>query len=292
VAAQRSKRKGFADPAHPFVHQGSADLNTYKMFLELSHALMRPQGRMGMIVPSGIYTDKGTTNLRELFLDHCDWQWLFGFENREGIFDIHRVFKFCPLIVQKGGTTQAIRAAFMHRNVDDWAFAERHVLAYPRERVLEFSPYSKAILEIRDKTQAIQLSDIQGVALPLLEGNIIDQFQASSKGWVSGKGRSAVWREISADEDVFEPQYLIGLEDAASKVFKTGEFAGMPKWRPVPKVTFIDVTSATNARTARVACTPYFPCGNTAAILRTPKSVFALATVMNTIMVPRFETVV
>jgi hypothetical protein len=35
---QRSKRKGFADPAHPFVHQGSADLNTYKMFLELSHA--------------------------------------------------------------------------------------------------------------------------------------------------------------------------------------------------------------------------------------------------------------
>jgi hypothetical protein len=82
-------------------------------------------------------------------LDHCDWQWLFGFENREGIFDIHRSFKFCPLIVQKGGTTQAIRAAFMHRNVDDWANAERHVLAYPRERVLEFSPYSKAIVEIR-----------------------------------------------------------------------------------------------------------------------------------------------
>jgi hypothetical protein len=147
--AQRSKRKGFADPAHPFVHQGSADLNTYKMFLELSHALLRPQGRMGMIVPSGIYTDKGTTNLRELFLDYCDWQWLFGFENREGIFDIHRSFKFCPLIVQKGGTTQAIRAAFMHCNIDDWAYAERHVLAYPRERVQEFSPYSKAILEIR-----------------------------------------------------------------------------------------------------------------------------------------------
>lgn len=146
---QRSKRKGFADPAHPFLYQGSADLNTYKMFLELSHALMRPQARMGMIVPSGIYTDKGTTSLRELFLDHCDWQWLFGFENREGIFDIHRSFKFCPLIIQKGGTTQAIRAAFMHRNVDDWAQAERHVLAYPREQVLEFSPYSKAILEIR-----------------------------------------------------------------------------------------------------------------------------------------------
>lgn len=149
--AQRKKHKGFADSGHPFLHQGSADLNTFKMFLELSHALMRPHGRMGMIVPSGIYTDKGTTDLRKLFLDHCEWQWLFGFENREGIFDIHRSFKFCPLVIQKTGTTQAIRAAFMHRNVDDWAQAERHVLAYPRDRVREFSPYSKAILEIRSE---------------------------------------------------------------------------------------------------------------------------------------------
>jgi len=148
---QRKQRKGFADTAHPFLHQGSADLNTYKMFLELSHALLRCQGRLGMIVPSGIYTDKGTTALRELFLEQCDWQWLFSFENREGIFDIHRSFKFCPLIVQKGGETQAIRAAFMHRNVDDWEQAERHVLVYPRERVREFSPYSKTILEIRSE---------------------------------------------------------------------------------------------------------------------------------------------
>lgn len=148
---QRKKNKGFADTAHPFLHQGSADLNTYKLFLELSHALLRGQGRLGMIVPSGIYTDKGTTDLRELFLSQCDWQWLFGFENREGIFDIHRSFKFCPLIVQKGGQTEAICAAFMHRNVDDWEQAERHVLAYPRARVEEFSPYSKAILEIRSE---------------------------------------------------------------------------------------------------------------------------------------------
>ncbi len=148
---QRRMHKGFADTAHPFLHQGSGKPYLQKMFLELSHALLRTQGRMGMIVPSGIYTDKGTTDLRELFLGQCDWQWLFGFENREGIFDIHRSFKFCPLIVQKGGETKAIRAAFMHRNVDDWEHAERHVLAYPRARVEEFSPYSKAILEIRSE---------------------------------------------------------------------------------------------------------------------------------------------
>jgi hypothetical protein len=140
----------------------------------------------------------------------------------------------------------------------------------------------KGFVLSRDRTQALQISGIQGVALPLLEGNSIDQFQASAKGWVAGKGRSAVWREIPPDEDVFEPQYLIGLDDARSKVIKSGDHAGEPKWRPVPKVTFIDVTAATNVRTARVACTPFLPCGNSAAILNTRKSVFSLATAMNT----------
>lgn len=193
--AQRKKRKGFADRAHPFVHQGAADLNTYKMFLEVSHALMRPHGRMGMIVPSGVYTDKGTTELRELFLDHCDWQWLFGFENREGIFDIHRSFKFCPLVIQKTGTTQAIRAAFMHRHVDDWSMAERHVLAYPRERVLEFSPYSKAILEIRSEQDLRVLQKIY--ANGVLLGD------KSERGWGV---KYATEFHMTSDSKLFPPR--------------------------------------------------------------------------------------
>jgi len=56
---RRLKHKGYADPRHPFIFQGSADINTYKMFLELSLLLLREGGRMGLIVPSGVYTDKG-----------------------------------------------------------------------------------------------------------------------------------------------------------------------------------------------------------------------------------------
>jgi hypothetical protein len=358
---QRSKRKGFADPAHPFVHQGSADLNTYKMFLELSHALMRPQGRMGMIVPSGIYTDKGTTNLRELFLDHCDWQWLFGFENREKVFDIDSRFKFCPLIVQKGGTTQAIRAAFMHRNVDDWAFAERHVLAYPRERVLEFSPFTKAIVEIRneqdlrvlqkiyasgvllgdqtdrgwgvkyatefhmtndsklfpprpkweeqgyrpdeyghwlkgpwkayagpkdildrdaglvlsrDGSEAISVDRIEGVGLPLYEGRMVSQFDFSEKAWVSGKGRKAVWEDISFENKVLMPQYLMAQEDyRGAGTEESKVMAGL-------KVGFLAIGSATNSRSMFSGLVVDFPAGNSVAVLQcatTEKSVSLMA---------------
>ncbi|MCC2636563.1 MAG: hypothetical protein K0Q68_282 [Moraxellaceae bacterium] len=360
---QRKKHKGFADTAHPFLHQGSADLNTYKLFLELSHALLRRQGRLGMIVPSGIYTDKGTTDLRELFLSQCDWQWLFGFENREGIFDIHRSFKFCPLIVQKGGETQAIRAAFMHRNVDDWEQAERHVLAYPRARVEEFSPYSKAILEIRseqdlrvlqkiyangvllgdqsengwgikyatefhmtndsklfpprpkweekgyrpdeyghwlkgawrdyhgpqhildrepglvlsrDGQQAMTVEAIKDVALPLYEGRMIGQFDFSEKGWVSGKARSAVWRDVPAAEKFIEPQYLMALTD-----YYEGSKGGVSRF----KVSFMDVTSATNRRTMIASAVGAFPCNHKTPTLTriaaSPTEVISLVGVLN-----------
>ncbi|EUC21457.1 Eco57I restriction-modification methylase domain-containing protein [Paraburkholderia hospita] len=365
--AQRKKRKGFADADHPFVHQGSADLNTYKMFLEFSHALLRPQGRMGMIVPSGVYTDKGTTALRTLFLDACDWQWLFGFENREKIFDIDSRFKFCPLIVQKGGTTQAIRAAFMHRDVDDWALAEQHVLSYPREQVLEFSPFSKAIVEIRSKadlavlqkiyangvllgdqsqqswrikyatefhmtndsklfpplpkwqaqgfepdeyghwlkgpwteyegpknilqrdaelvlsrdgSRAIRLGEIERVALPVYEGRMIGQFDFSEKGWVSGTGRSAVWRDIPIAGKVLEPQYLMSLEDYRNSFDK----AGLARSIRGLKVGFMDVSSATNSRSMISSTIWDKPCGNKVPLLAAggdERSALALVAALN-----------
>ena len=49
----REGRQGYADPQHPFQYQGSADLNTYKMFLEAGYALLREGGRLGLLVPSG-----------------------------------------------------------------------------------------------------------------------------------------------------------------------------------------------------------------------------------------------
>ena len=145
----RARSTGYGDSAHPFRHQGSADLNLYKLFLESAHALLRPGGRLGFVVPSGLYSDNGTGALRRLFIDRCRWEWLFGIENREGIFPIHRSYKFNPVIVEKGGATEAIRTAFMRRNLDDWERAEELVTAYTRAQVERFSPRSRAILEIQ-----------------------------------------------------------------------------------------------------------------------------------------------
>ncbi len=368
--ARRRLRKGYADPLHPFRHQGSADINTYKLFLELSHSLLRPGGRFGLIVPSGLYTDKGTTELRRQLLFGSRWRWLFGFENREGIFDIHRSFKFCPVIVEKAGETVSVRTAFMRRDVDDWAVAERIAVPYERTQIARFSPKTFAILEIRnrrdleileklyanglllgdqsergwgikyatefhmtndsklfpprpaweakgyrgdeygrwllgnwrprekgspgdperarwelepgtilsqDEAAWVHEDEVEDVALPLYEGRMIGQFDFSEKGWVAGKGRSAVWEDIEFGAKQLRPQYLVGRGDYLERV---GEQAPV---EPVSgsKVAFMDVTSATNARTMIACALDHLPCGNSAPVLRTPHSALALSAILN-----------
>ncbi|MBU1951058.1 MAG: hypothetical protein KJ927_20270 [Candidatus Eisenbacteria bacterium] len=144
----RAKSKSYAQSNHIFRYQ-MGRIFTYKLFLEQCHALLRDGGRLGQIIPSGLYSDAWSKPLRELFLDHCRWEWLFGFENRAKLFDIDSRFKFNPVIIEKGGKTAAIRTAFMRRNLEDWERAENFVTDYSRAQVDQFSPRSKAILEIQ-----------------------------------------------------------------------------------------------------------------------------------------------
>ena len=145
----RAHSHGYGNAPHPFVHRGGGKAYTYKLFLEAAHALLKSGGRMGFVVPSGLYSDAGTGTLRRLFMERCRWEWLFGIENRDGIFPIHRSYKFNPVIIEKGGATEAIRTAFMRRNLDDWERADDLVTSYTRAQIERFSPRSRAILEIQ-----------------------------------------------------------------------------------------------------------------------------------------------
>lgn len=402
----RAGAPGYADAEHSYRHQGSADINLYKLFLERAHALLRPGGRLGFVVPSGLYSDHGTGALRRLFLERCSWEWLFGFENREKIFDIDSRFKFNPIVVEKAGRTEALRTAFMRRRLEDWERAEVFATPYTREQVERFSPKSRAILEIQSRRDLeilekiyansvllgddgpdgwgiryarefdmtndsklfpprprweeqgyrpdeysrwlkgdwrpiaelwrelgidparpvpteIELEDwlfdttagperrerearrahghllkpgdvartpwrlrcaqppydnlpiprvdlpegiilsreadawiredrIEDVALPLYEGRMIGQFDFSQKGWVSGKGRGAVWREIPWEQKRIEPQYLV----------KASDFLHSEKSSRDPKIAYMRISSSTNSRTTISTYLHGFPAGD------------------------------
>ena len=165
--AARRRSTGFADALHPFRHQGSADLNLYKLFLEAAHGLAREGGRIGFLVPSGLYSDKGTRDLRTLFLEGCRWEWLFGIENRAKIFPIDSRAKFNPVVIENGGSTEAIRTAFMRRTLEDWERAEDLATPYTRAQVEHFSPKSRAILEIQSRRDLEILEKIYANAVLL-----------------------------------------------------------------------------------------------------------------------------
>ncbi len=165
----RKGSSGYVDPKHPFRYQGSADLNLYKLFVEQAYVLLCPGRRLGFIVPSGIYSDDGTRELRTLLLEHSQWEWLFGFVNSEKIFPIASNQKFNPIIIEKGTETTSFHAAFMRQKMDDWGTEIAETMRYSRRNAERFSPYSKAILEVRSKKDLEILEKIYDNSKPLCD---------------------------------------------------------------------------------------------------------------------------
>ena len=84
-------------------------------FVERALSLLRPGGRVGLILPSGFATDHGCAALRQVFLARHEVDTLHGFENRDGLFPIHRGLKFLLTTATAAGSNRGrareIRAA-------------------------------------------------------------------------------------------------------------------------------------------------------------------------------------
>ena len=93
--------------------KSGTDINFYKLFLEQCFNLLRPNGECGIIIPSGVYTDLGTKQLREMLFVETEIDTLFGLSNEKFIFEgVHHSFKFCLLTFEKGKSTESFQAAF------------------------------------------------------------------------------------------------------------------------------------------------------------------------------------
>ena len=112
-AKHRSQFVSYAVADHPFRLQGSADLNSYKMFTEFFWMLLKPDGRLGIILPTGIYSDFGTKDLREEFLYRGRLDFLYAFQNEKRVFSAaHHAFKQVALVAAKGGQTEVFQTRF------------------------------------------------------------------------------------------------------------------------------------------------------------------------------------
>ena len=108
----------FARTAGRYPLTGVGDLNTYAIFAETFLQLIKPNGRAGLIVPTGIATDHSTRAFFEHAVTHSRLVSLYDFENREAVFaGVHRSYKFCLLTLSGKGrpVPEAEFAFFLHQ---------------------------------------------------------------------------------------------------------------------------------------------------------------------------------
>ncbi len=127
------------------------DINLFKLFTEQCFNLLRPSGECGIVLPSGIYTDLGTKQLRELLFNKTQITGLFCFENRKEVFEgVHRSFKFVVLTFEKGSTTKLFPAAFMRHNVAELQlFPKEGAVNISVDLVRRTSPDSISVMEFK-----------------------------------------------------------------------------------------------------------------------------------------------
>ena len=75
------------------------DINLYSLFVERAKNLIKPDGFVGLLTPSGIYADKTAARFFQSVSTNGRVGGLFDFENKKIFFkDVHASFKFCALI--------------------------------------------------------------------------------------------------------------------------------------------------------------------------------------------------
>ena len=78
---------------------GRGDINLYSLFVERAMRLVKPDGFVGLLTPSGIYADKTAARFFKSVSTSGRVSSLFDFENQRIFFkDVHASFKFCALI--------------------------------------------------------------------------------------------------------------------------------------------------------------------------------------------------
>lgn len=245
--------------------KAGSDINLYKLFAEQCFNLLREGGLCGIVIPSGIYTDLGAKQLREMLFNETRVTALFGFENRKEVFEgVHRSFKFVVLSFQRGGTTDSFPAAFMRHEVAELdRFPEEGAIPIEIGLVRRLSPDSLSIMEFKcstDVTIAKKMlqfpllgEDVQGrwsvrFSAEFHMTNDSDLFRTSP-----GKGRlplyegKMIWQ---FDHRFAEARYWVDEKEGRAVLCgRTGD-AGQKMDYQCYRLGFRDIASNTNERSA------------------------------------------
>ena len=220
------------------------DINLYKLFVEQCVNLLSPHGECGLVIPSGIYTDLGTKQLREMLFSQTKITGLFCFENRKAIFEgVDSRFKFVVLTFQNlvGANghsplplqgTISFPAKFMRHDVGELnSFPDDDCLHISVDLIKQLSPDSLSVMEFKSDLDIVIAEKMS--QFPLLGEEIQDKWNLKLTGEFDmtndshlfktepGKGRLPLYegKMIHQFTHKFaEPRYWIDEEEGRKAV--------------------------------------------------------------------------
>lgn len=114
-AAIRIARKG---GDYPLLSKG--DINLYSLFVERSMTIVKDSGYIGLLVPSGIASDKSAAVFFKSVATEGRLKALYDFENKKVFFpDVHASFKFCTFVASRSETPRKAKCAFYLHNLEE-----------------------------------------------------------------------------------------------------------------------------------------------------------------------------
>ncbi|HLJ55175.1 MAG TPA: RNA-binding domain-containing protein, partial [Chthonomonadaceae bacterium] len=182
--------------------KAGTDINLYKLFVEQCYNLLRPGGQCGIVVPSGLYTDLGTKQLRELLFGSARITGLICFENRKMIFEgVDSRFKFIVLTLAKEGRTDSFPAAFMRHDVAELAtFPKRGALDISVDLIRRLSPDSLSVMEFKSKSD-VRVAE-KAARFPSLGETVEGSWQLRLSQEIHMTNDSHLFETIAADGSV------------------------------------------------------------------------------------------
>jgi hypothetical protein len=242
--------------------QGHGHANLYQLFAERMLQLAAPDGRLGMLMPSGLLTDHGCGPLRQHLFERCTVDAIIGFDNRDALFPIHRGVRFSLVTAATGGSTAelqsrpAVTAAAVLDDVPEVGAVPGSVRV-PLTLVRRFSGNSLAVPELPGERDRAILARILAAAPHLGGGD----------GWQARFGR-----ELNATDDrgYFGASGLPVLEgklidaftvhvEKAAQFIDAGVARGLLGRRAQldrPRLGYRDVAASTNRMTLIAALIP------------------------------------
>ena len=255
---------------------GGGDINLYSLFVERAMGLIKPDGFVGLLTPSGIYADKTASAFFKSLSSSGRVGGLFDFENRKIFFkDVHASFKFCALIF--GGAERRFdetECAFFLHDIETISDPNR-CFALASSDFARVNPNTGTAPIFRTAAQLDSEGcyPVEGnrwrrgdeLYLPLYQGRMIHQFDHRANSVVINpeNTHNPYLSEEVTDEQHADPiflpqsQYWIPASQVAPVIPDGRGYA----------IGFRDIARPTDARTAIVALVPWAGYGNTVPLL-------------------------